>query len=166
MPVEDDGTQLRAAGEAKPFRDTANNDFSARFSPDGQWLAYGSDETGKREVSVQAYPSGGPYSISNGDGGQSPVWSRKSNELFYQSGDRIMVVKYKVNGNKFDSENPVVWAKNLGGVQPGNWDVAPDGKRLLVLTPVATGEAPKPDHDVTFLFNFFDELRRKVPLNK
>ena len=52
MPVEDDGTQLRAAGDPKPFRDTTNNDYSPKFSPDGQWLAYGSDETGKREVSV------------------------------------------------------------------------------------------------------------------
>ena len=166
MPVEDDGTQLRAAGEAKLFRDTASNDFNPRFSPNGRWLAYVSDETGKREVSVQNYPSGGIWSISNGGGGESPVWSPKTNELFYQSGDEIMVVKYKANGNKFDRENPVVWAKNLGGVQLGKWDVEPNGKRLLVLTPVVTGEAAKPDHEVTFLLNFFDYLRQKVPVNK
>ena len=47
-----------------------------------------------------------------------------------------------------------------------NIDLAPDGKRVLVETPVESADAPKPEHEVTFLFNFFDELRRKVPTGK
>jgi hypothetical protein len=46
------------------------------------------------------------------------------------------------------------------------WDLAPDGKRVAVLTPVESAEAPKQDHEIVMLLNFFDELRRKVPLEK
>ena len=46
------------------------------------------------------------------------------------------------------------------------FDLAPDGKRIAVEMPVAAPEGPKPEHEVTFLFNFFDELRRRAPLGK
>ena len=46
------------------------------------------------------------------------------------------------------------------------WDLAPDGKRVAVLTPVESADAPKQEHEVVFLQNFFDELRRRVPLGK
>ncbi len=51
----------------------------------------------------------------------------------------------------------------FGGI---SWDLAPDGKRLLVLTPVESAEAPKQEHEVVFLENFFDYLRQRVPLVK
>ena len=66
-----------------------------------------------------------------------------------------------MNGNTFVAEEPRVWLAKPGGTE---FDLAPDGKRLAV-TPVAAEEAPKPDH-VVFLQDFFDELRRKVPLGK
>lgn len=47
-----------------------------------------------------------------------------------------------------------------------NWDMAPDGKRLAVLTPVKSPESPKQEREVVLLENFFDELRRKVPAGK
>jgi hypothetical protein len=72
-----------------------------------------------------------------------------------------MAVSYSVNGDSFVAEKPRVWIDKLGGTY---WDLAPDGKRVAVLTPVAGAEAPKPDHEVTILFNFFDELRRRVPV--
>jgi serine/threonine-protein kinase len=162
--VDDDGTRLRA-GKPELFRETQTNDNAPTFSPDGRWLAYVSNETGNQEVHVQAFPSGPAWTISNG-GGEAPVWSRNSQELFYQSGDKIMVVSYTVKGDTLELGNPRVWAAKLGGVQPRQWDLAPDGKRLLVLTPVASTEAPKPDHEVTFLLNFFDYLRQRVPVNK
>jgi len=55
---------------------------------------------------------------------------------------------------------PRVWIAKLGGT---GWDVAPDGKRVLVLTPVESAEAPKQEHEVVFLENFFDYLRQRVP---
>jgi len=53
-----------------------------------------------------------------------------------------------------------------GFAVPTVWDLAPDGKRAAVLTPVAASEAPKLDHEVVLLLNFFDELRRRVPARK
>jgi hypothetical protein len=97
---------------------------------------------------------------NNGASPPGPVWSRDGRELIYQAGDRLMAVSYSVNGDSFVAEKPRVWIDKLGGTQ---WDLAPDGKRVAVITPVAALEAPKPEHEVVLLQNFFDELRRRVP---
>jgi hypothetical protein len=81
----------------------------------------------------------------------------------YQSGNQIMAATYRVNGDTFVPEKPRVWIAKLGGSE---WDLAPDGKRVVVLTPVESAGAPTPDHEVVFLLNFFDELRRRVPTKK
>ena len=75
-----------------------------------------------------------------------------------------MAVSYSVKGDTFVAEKPRVWIEKLGtsGLATA-WDLAPDGKRVVVLTPAGTEEAPKAEHEVTFLLNFFDELRRRVP---
>jgi len=93
-----------------------------------------------------------------------PIWSRDGRELLYQSDDQMMAVNYTVKGDVFLPEKPRVWTAKLGGA---TWlDLAPDGKRLAVAIPVETAVAPKPEHEVTFLFNFLDELRRRVPTGK
>ena len=68
-----------------------------------------------------------------------------------------------MKGDTFVAEKPRVWIARLGGTQ---WDLAPDGKRVVVVTPVTSADAPKQEHEVVFLQNFFDELRRRVPLGK
>jgi Tol biopolymer transport system component len=165
VSVEDDGGHL-TVGKPQPFRvDQRIISTGPSFSPvDRRWLAYNSNGTGTQEVYVSAFPSGGTWPISQG-GDFNPAWSQKTNELFYQSGDKVMVVNYTVKGDSFIAEKPRPWTEKLG-FQAGQWDVAPDGKRLLVLSPVAPTEAPKPDHEVTFLLNFFEYLRQRVPVNK
>jgi len=78
-----------------------------------------------------------------------------------------MAVKYKVKNDVFVPEKPRVWAAKLtGATQFGGaqwFDVVPDGKHLAVEVPVSTPEAPKPEHEVTLVFNFVDELRRRIP---
>jgi hypothetical protein len=146
------------------------DDDGAAFSRDGHWLAYHSNESGKVEVYVRAFPlqasgQGGKWQISN-SGGFNPMWSRNGRELIYQTGaqsDQFMAVSYSTNGDSFVAAKPRVWIEKLPGT---DWVLAPDGKRVAVLTPVESTEAPKPDHEVTFLFNFFDELRRRVPLGR
>jgi Tol biopolymer transport system component len=166
LPMEDQGGQLKA-GKPEQFQKSQFGDFTPMFSPDGHWLAYASDETGKDEVYVRAYPpraslQGGKWQISI-NGGDGPLWSRNGHKLVYLSGGQLMAVSYSVNGDSFVAEKPRVWIEKLGG---GDYALAPDGKRVAVLTPVASTQGPKAEHEVTFLFNFMDELRRRVPVTK
>jgi serine/threonine-protein kinase len=169
--VDDHEGQLRA-GTPELFLEVPNvaGFAMAVLSPDGRWLAYHSSETGRIEVYVRAFPApssgpGGKWLISNA-GGVFPIWSRTSRELFYQSADQIMAASYAVNGDAFAVEKPRVWIAKLGGVASDltrPFDVAPDGKRLAVLRPVEPVQAAKGEHEVVFVQNFFDELRRRVP---
>jgi serine/threonine-protein kinase len=163
VPLEEQGGQLKA-GKPEQFLKSNFTDAAPSFSPDGRWLAYQSNESGKFEVYVRAFPApssgqGGKWQISN-NGGAAPRWSRSGHELVYQAGDQIMAVSYSVKGDTFVPEKPRVWIAKLGGTQ---WDLAPDGKRVVVLTPAETAEATKQEHEVVFLLNFFDELRRRAP---
>ena len=166
VPLEDQGGQLKA-GKAEPFLASNVIERFPSFSPDGRWLAYQSNESGKDEVDVRAFPppasgQGGKWQISN-SGGTVPRWSRTGHELVYRSGDQLMAASYTVNGDTFVAEKSRVWIAKLGGTQ---WDLAPDGKRVAVLTPIESAEAPKQEHEVVFLLNFFDELRRRVPAGR
>jgi serine/threonine-protein kinase len=169
VPLDDHGGQLKA-GKPEQFLKSQFDDAFPMFSPDGHWLAYASNESGKYEVYVRAFPppasgQGGKWQISN-SGGRAPFWSRTGRELLYEAGlanDQLMAVNYSVNGDSFVAESPRVWIEKLPGT---DIDLAPDGKRVAVITPVESKEAPKADHEVTFLFNFFDELRRRAPVGK
>jgi Tol biopolymer transport system component len=167
VPIEDDGGRPEA-GKPEPFITTQFSDQSPVFSPDGRWIAYQSNESGTFEIYVRAFPVpasglGGKWQISN-SGGTAPVWSRNGRELLYRAGDQVMSVSYIVNAGSFVAEKPRVWAEKLGGAS--GFDLSPDGKRLIVTMPVATSQTPKADHHVVFVLNFFDELRRRVPVSK
>jgi Tol biopolymer transport system component/predicted Ser/Thr protein kinase len=139
----------------------------AAFSPDGRWMAYTSFETGAPQVFVRPFPagsSGGRWLISNA-GGRFPVWSRSSRELFYVGRDnRIMVASYSANAGAFVPDKPKQWSPT--SIFPtgnfSNLDLAPDGKRFVVVPSAVEGEDDKGNVHVTVLLNFFDELRRRV----
>jgi serine/threonine protein kinase len=162
IPIEEGGGRLRA-GAPEPFHKTPFSDYCPVFSPDGEWLAYASNESGMFDVYVRPFPSSesgsgnGKWQISTG-GGDSPMWSPKVRELLYHSGDQIMAVKYTVNGDVFLAEKPRVWASKLGGAT--EFDLSRDGKRLAVVMPLS--KAATPEHVVGFLFNLGDELRRRT----
>ena len=168
VPVEERGGLLKA-GKPEQFLKSSFSDYAAAFSPDGRWLAYVSNESGNFEVYVRAFPRpsagpGGKWQISNSGGGP-PEWSRNGHDLLYRSGDQIMAVSYTVKSDMFVAEKPRVWIAKLGTAVAG-WGLAPDGKRVLVRAPAESAEAPKPEHEVVFLENFFDYLRQRVPLGK
>jgi Tol biopolymer transport system component len=77
---------------AQPFNPTKFAQGSPKFSPDGRWLAYCSNESGKPQVYVQAYPGPGPEIQISTDGGTDPVWKRAGGELYYRNGDSMMAV--------------------------------------------------------------------------
>ena len=167
VPIESDGAAMRA-GKSEIFLQTPKDERSPAFSPDGRWLAYTSNESGKFEVTVRAFPEkGGKWQISDA-GGMYPVWSGNRRELFFRGDDnRIMVAPYAAKADSFLPDKPRVWSDkrlaNLGITT--NYDLAPDGKRIAALMP-AEPETQQAQSHVTFLMNFADELQRKVPAGK
>jgi Tol biopolymer transport system component len=127
------------AGKPVPYLVAPARQQQAQFSPDGRFVAYGSDSSGTFEIYVQPFPdpSQGKWMVSNG-GGSEPRWSRDGKELFYFSGQKLMAVPVSVKPTF--SYGPAV-ALFEAPVQPGytndshRWQVAPDGKRFLLLTP-------------------------------
>ncbi len=149
------------------FLRTSSNELLPAVSPDGRWIAYMSYESGRNEVYVRPFPGpGGKWQISNA-GGQLPVWSRNGRELFFENLDnRIMVTDYTAAGESFVVRKPRPWSdKQLQAVGgPLNYDLAPDGKRFAIFPKLNAPAEEKEAVHITFLLNFFDELRRRAPI--
>jgi Tol biopolymer transport system component len=129
--------------QPRPFLQTEFNEGSARFSPDGKWVAYQSDESGQREVYVLPYPGpGGKRQISTG-GGLFVRWRRDGRELFYVNGaGQLMGVEVSVRNGSFDVGQV---KRLLGDVRlfvPGNrsvaYDVSTDGQKIIVALAIDT----------------------------
>jgi serine/threonine-protein kinase len=153
-------------GKPEPFLRTSKDETVPRFSADSRWIAYRSNESGNDEIYVRPFPAanGGRWQISVG-GGFYAFWSNNGHELFYETADfRIMVVDYKVEGASFVHGKPRLWSdKQLFYPGTMNLDLAPDGKRFIVLTQPENARQEKNSVQVVFLLNFFDELRRRIP---
>jgi Tol biopolymer transport system component len=121
--------------KASPFLRTEFNEGQGRFSPDGRWIGYTSDESGKNEIFVRPFnsssarsPQEGKWMVSRG-GGTEPRWRRDGKELFYLSPDgNVMALEVSTNA-VFQPGVPKV----LFRAPPGAtiWDAAPDGQRFL-----------------------------------
>ena len=140
-------------------------------SPDGRWIAYASDETGRYEIYVRPFPdvSAGRWQVSV-DGGRSPKWAHSGREIFFQGPDLEMMGVEVEADSGFRTESPVVlfegddrWLnENLTGTF---FDVSPDDQRFLVAAVVQEGseESGPPLPRFILVHNFFEELRRLVP---
>jgi serine/threonine-protein kinase len=152
------------AGAPERYLMTNSADSTAAFSPDGRWLAYESNESGRPEIYVRPFPAtgtGGKWQVSN-NGGTWPIWPAKGREILYRSGNQVMAAAYTATTDSFSNEKPRVLATTPGAA-PG-FDVAPDG-RLLTMMPLIA-EGARTEHTLMFVQNFFDELRRRVPVGK
>jgi DNA-binding winged helix-turn-helix (wHTH) protein/Tol biopolymer transport system component len=150
------------------FLRTASNELLPAFSPDGRWVAYRSDESGAVEIYVRPFPGpGGKRQISIG-GGIYPIWSSNRRELLYETPDnRIMTVNYSVNGESFLATTPRSWSdKQIFSPGVVNLAQAPDGKRFAVFPMPAPLAGKNEPVRVTFLLNFSDELRQRIPVKR
>ena len=152
--------------------------FSTRFvesgaaiSPDGRWVAYTSNESGRNEVYVRPFPDvhAGRSQVST-EGGNEPRWSRDGRELLFVSGggptERIFWVSAVNKGPVFSASRPTVLLKTDNDTSVA-YDVAADG-RLLVHLAARTGDAATPAARGQFVVvqNWFDELRARVPITQ
>jgi serine/threonine protein kinase/Tol biopolymer transport system component len=121
-------------GEKKPipFLVTEFNEWLGVFSPDGRWVAYQSDESGKFEVYVRPFPGGGgKWQISTG-GGQTPIWSADGNEIYYDSGTgKWTSVKVQLGAQTLSTGIPESLFDLTGREQLTVYDQSPDGKRFV-----------------------------------
>ena len=143
----------------RPLIQTKFSEGSPKFAPDGRWVAYSSNESGRAEVYVVTYPGPGPTTQISTDGGTDPVWRHDGRELFYRNGDLMMAVE--INASKtFDVSRPtVLWeARYLAGAgsscgmtgpTSANYDVSADGQRFLMIKDTAGAVESKRLHVVS-----------------
>jgi serine/threonine-protein kinase len=125
---------LDGSAPARAFRATRAEEQSPSFSPDGRWIAYESDETGRPEIYVDPFGASGEHMQITSDGGTEPVWAAQSREIFYRAGDEIRVVPTRLaKGFEFDAPQRFLRVVAAGETR-GMFDVTPDGKRILAAT--------------------------------
>jgi serine/threonine-protein kinase len=156
LPIEGDEASGWRPGKPSAFLTGSSNEVEPEFSPDGHWVAYASDESGRTEVYVVPFPgAGGRWQVST-TGGSLPRWSSKQRELFYLGEDRkVMIATYAVQGTTFRADKPRVWSD----VTVTYYDVHPDGKRVAVLK-APEARAQGGSGDLVFIVNFVDEVKR------
>jgi Tol biopolymer transport system component len=153
---------LDGSEKIQPFLRSSFNISSAKFSPDGHWVTYASDESGQWEIYVQPFPGpGGKWMISSG-GGQYPRWTSNSREIFYRRGDKVMAVPVETQ-LAFKAGTPRMWFPGEGYVGLGNYDIAADGEHLLMLRQEDTSTSPK---ELNVILNWSEELKRRAPAEK
>jgi Tol biopolymer transport system component len=166
LPLEGDDGSGWKAGKPIVFLNSPSDDREPMFSPDGRWLAYQSNESGRNEVYVRSFSGAeGTWKISTG-GGLYPLWSRTKDELFYGTNEgQIMVAAFTVEGDSFRAEKAVLWSngRHVARAFSRGFDLHPDGKRFALAPAGQTPGGAQQSH-LTFIFNFFDELRRIAPV--
>ena len=155
-----------SAGErpqAEVLLQTRDNEAFAQFSPDGEWIAYGSTRSGRYEVYVIGYPGPGPNHQISTDGGLEAVWHPSEPRLFYRAGTRFYAVDVRLTP-EFEAGTPQFLFQGPFVNGPGyDVDISPDGERFLTLY---NPQRLKPNPTLTVITNFFDELRRRVPAGR
>jgi eukaryotic-like serine/threonine-protein kinase len=158
LPVNGTVGPISGVQQPFPFLQTAANEAAATLSPDGQWIAYSSDESGRYEVYVQSFPGGGSKRKVSTGGGIGPHWRDDGKELFYHAPDgKLMAVEVKV-GASFAARTPVpLFEFRVGGnVITPYYCVTSDGQRFLLSTIVET-QAAAP---LTVVVNWMAEAKR------
>ena len=154
---------LRGDPTPRPLLKTPAYEGGPQLSPDGRWLAYASDESGRYEIYVQPYPGpSGKWQIST-EGGTEPVWNRNGHELFYRSGNKMMTVDIATQPSFATGKPKVLFAGQYvpTPVTFPNYDVSPDGQRFLMLK--ASDQAQAAPTQINVVLNWFEELKRRVP---
>jgi eukaryotic-like serine/threonine-protein kinase len=151
---------LPLVGERKPFSivATAFDDRDAAISPGSKWMAYDNNETGRSEVYITAFPSGGAKWQVSTSGGTNPTWRRDGKELFFlDPADYVMAVDVSSSGNVARMGTPHMLF-HVTGLQKeqGPYTVSADGKKLLI----NSGDIKEESQPLTLVQNWASELKK------
>lgn len=148
-----------------PVAVTAAEEQYPAFSPDGRWIAYESDETGRPEIYVQNFRSPGKRLQISGDGGTAPQWAAESGEIVFQRRNEMRVVSTSLDdGFEFTAPQTLftvpIWNNRSNDV--GTWQVTPDGARFIA---VRLPERTKP-REIEVITDWTSGLARRVPTGR
>ena len=131
-----------------------------RIAPNGRWLAYTSNESGRTEVYLSPYPAvtSARRQVS-AEGASNPRWTKAGRELVYRNGRRVMAVSVDPVSGQLGSPVELFHGDFATDGNTSSYDVTPDGERFLMLRRAAGAEP----HQVIIVTNWFTELRRLVP---
>ncbi len=153
---------LEGDRKSQPFLRAPLDQCVPMFSPDGRWLAYESNETGRSEIYVQPFPGpGGKWQIST-EGGVRPVWARNGQELFYRNDDKLMVASITTEPS-FSAGKPRLVFEGRYWHAGLDYDIAPDGQHFVMIKESTEQMAPT---QINVVLNWFEELKRRVPAGK
>jgi Tol biopolymer transport system component len=146
--------------EPKPFVASEFNERAAAFSPNGRWVAYISNRSGRTEVYTTSYPEpGAPISIST-SGGTEPAWSPAGGELFFRSGNAMMVVPVRLEPElRIGTPELLFEGPYVGGPYYRNYDVTRDGQRFVMVKSEAEASTAR----IHVVLNWREELEQLAP---
>ncbi|MGH9366249.1 MAG: hypothetical protein ACRD3M_01075 [Thermoanaerobaculia bacterium] len=150
---------LEGKREPVPFLRTAFTEVLATVSPDGRFVAYTSDESGRWEVYIVPYPGPGRKWRVSTDGGEEPIWARSGRELFYRFGGKWMVVPVTLGAGLSVGQPRVLFEGPYINVPGFSYDVAPDAQRLLVIK--GTQQQVRQTR-IEVVLNWFEEIKPRL----
>jgi eukaryotic-like serine/threonine-protein kinase len=134
---------LEGDRQPRPFVKTGSAEGAAKFSPDGDWVAYSSMESGRPEIYVQAWPGPGAKIQISSEGGTDPLWRRDGKEIFYRNGPKMMAVAATADSTFHAGKPQMLWSgeythglsSSCGwqGTSRTSYDVSLDGERFLMI---------------------------------
>ena len=161
-PQMDIAVLSTATGQVTALLTSPASERYPEFSPDGQWIAYSSNETKRDEVYVQRFGAAGRYQVSTA-GGVQPVWSRDGKQLFYRWEDQVWVTDVRTDSGFAAGRPRFLFERagySLGGPIRG-YDLSLDSRRFLMVK--LDQRTPSPATELTLVQNWVEELKRKVP---
>jgi dipeptidyl aminopeptidase/acylaminoacyl peptidase len=151
---------------ARPLLQEKFNERRPMFSPNGRWILYVSDESGRDEVYVQPFPGPGAKRQVSSGGGTNPLWNPNGREIFYRNGDQMMAVEVKGDATLvldtprmlFQRDMSIGRLARLFSFSP--YDVTPDGQRFVMID---DSESARPPTQLILVQNWAEELKQLVP---
>jgi serine/threonine-protein kinase len=153
---------LEGTPKVTPVVQTPFNEHNSRISPDGHWLAYSSNESGRDEIYIQQYPQGGSRLTVTMSGGDQPVWARDGRTLFFRSNSAMYAIDFVAGPQPSFTNARSLFPDRFDSPQAGNhtgYDAFPDGRLLMLQSSTdQSSEGTK----IVMVFNWLEELKQQL----